>query len=431
MAAMDILFVVPYVPNLIRVRPYNLIRYLGLRGHRVTVATLWTNESEYAAVEDLRALCHRVVALPISRWRSLFNAAATLPGSSPLQANYSWLPALAQAMEKLVWPEAQGGKAAFDVAHVEHLRGARYGEYLQACFRRNGNTPLPIIWDSVDSITHLFRQSSKNSKKITSRLLTQFELGRTEKHEAALVGKFDRVLVTSKNDREAFLSLRGLRQPVPAIEVLANGVDLNYFAPDESVQRDPRTVVISGKMSYHANVSMVLNFAAGILPRIRAGYPDVKLVVVGKDPPREVKALAADPNIIVTGTVADIRPYLREAAVAAAPLTYGAGIQNKVLEAMACGTPVVTTTKAVSALDIQAEKELLVADGDEAFARQVCRLLESPQLRRAVGSAGRQYVERNHRWPAIAAQLEDIYTEAIACRGAASSKSGPAPQNLS
>ena len=77
MAAMDILFVVPYVPNLIRVRPYNLIRYLGLRGHRVTVATLWTNESEYASMENLRAHCHRVVALPISRWRSLFNAAAT------------------------------------------------------------------------------------------------------------------------------------------------------------------------------------------------------------------------------------------------------------------------------------------------------------------------------------------------------------------
>ncbi len=136
--------------------------------------------------------------------------------------------------------------------------------------------------------------------------------------------------------------------------------------------------------------------------------------MVGKDPPAEILALGSQSNIEVTGTVSDIRPFLQKATVAVAPLTYGAGIQNKVLEAMACGTPVVTTPKAVAALDIAHGRELLVAETEEQFAEAALALLNQPEVGRQIGMNGRLYVEKCHHWADIAAQLENIYLEAAA-----------------
>ena len=139
----------------------------------------------------------------------------------------------------------------------------------------------------------------------------------------------------------------------------------------------------------------------------------IKLVIVGKDPPREIRALASESGIKVTGTVEDVRPYLQGASVSVSPVTYGAGIQNKVLEAMACGTPVVATPKAVSALDVEPGKDLLVAQETESFATAVLFLLEDAELRMRVGNAGRIYVEKNHDWKQIVTELEEIYHDVI------------------
>jgi len=172
-------------------------------------------------------------------------------------------------------------------------------------------------------------------------------------------------------------------------------------------------MVISGKMSYHANVSMVMYFVNEILPRIWSQRSDVELWIVGKNPPREILSLAEHPEVTVTGTVPDIRPFLRQATLAVVPLTYGVGVQNKVLEAMACGTPVVSTPAAISALKVVPEEEVLLGANPEAFAHAVLSVLENQEQQRKLGEAGRRYVERNHRWPHIAEQLESIYDEII------------------
>jgi glycosyltransferase involved in cell wall biosynthesis len=142
----------------------------------------------------------------------------------------------------------------------------------------------------------------------------------------------------------------------------------------------------------------------------------VRLWIVGKDPPAEVKRLAEDPGVEVTGTVADLRPFLQTATVAVAPLAYGVGIQNKILEAMACGTPVVTTSPGLAALGAVPNQDLLVADDPGAFADAVVALLRDPARCESVGNSGRRYVEANHAWPSIAAQLEEVYHELI-CTG--------------
>ena len=237
--------------------------------------------------------------------------------------------------------------------HVEHLRGSRYALFFKQ------HTQLPVVWDSVDSITHLFRQTAVKSSNNLLRWRSQLDLSRTEHYERWLPTQFERVLVTSPKDKQALIALHDPTDTTPPITVLPNGVDLDYFCPDPATVRQEATIVISGKMSYHANISMVTHFVQDILPLVWAKQPNVRLWVVGKDPTPEIVALGQNPNIVVTGTVDDMRPYLRQATVAVAPLTYGAGIQNKVLEAMACGTPVVTVPTTVEALMAIPGRDLL------------------------------------------------------------------------
>ncbi|HIP72232.1 MAG TPA: hypothetical protein EYH05_12645, partial [Anaerolineae bacterium] len=173
---MDILFIVPYMPNLIRTRPYNLIRYLSERGHRVTVQTLWVDEQEKEQIAHLQEICYDVQALPMSTRQSLWNSLRAVPSRQPLQSVYSWNPELVSHLN---------GSSPYDVVHVEHLRGARYGVYLKQ------HTNLPVVWDSVDCISHLFQQAAAQSKSMLGRLRSRFELGRSAWYEGWLMDKFD------------------------------------------------------------------------------------------------------------------------------------------------------------------------------------------------------------------------------------------------
>ncbi|MFZ6028787.1 MAG: glycosyltransferase [Chloroflexota bacterium] len=396
---MKILYVVPYPPSLIRVRPYNLIRFLGARGHQVTVATLWSNESERRDAEALRGECADVQTAAITRARSLANCALALPTRTPLQAVYSWQPAFARKLRELA-------NTGFDVIQVEHLRGSQY-----ALFLHRHCPTIPIVWDSVDCISLLFRWASQHSRSLFGRLLTRFEVGRTAHYEGHLLEPFQRVLVTSPIDRQALGELARDPGSAARIKVLSNGVDLDYFTPGDPARRAPATIVVSGKMSYHANVTMVLYLVREIMPHVWPLRPDVRLQIVGKDPAPEIQALAAQQGVEVLGAVPEIRPYLQQASVAVTPILYGVGIQNKVLEAMACATPVVSTPQAVSALQARAGQDVLVAAEPQGFAQALLTLLDDPTRQRQIGNAGRYYVEKHHNWLNLAAELEDIYQE--------------------
>jgi glycosyltransferase involved in cell wall biosynthesis len=328
----------------------------------------------------------------------------------PLQAWYAWSPELARQIRSLA--AGKNGKAPFDVVHVEHLRGVRYGLELtregERQSERSGDR-IPVVWDSVDCISHLFRQSAGRSKSLVHRFITQLELGRTEKYEGGMITRFHRVMVTSQQDKDALISLSPTPGNSERVVVIPNGVDLDYFSPDPEVQRKPDDIVISGKMSYHANITMVLSFVESIWPLIVEKRPGVRLWVVGKDPSKEIQALSRHENINVTGTVSDMRPYLRAAAVSVAPLVYGAGIQNKVLESMACGTPVVAAPGAIAALQAEPGKHLLTAHNANEFAEQTIRLLTDEAERTSIGAAGRDYVMRNHHWDRITEKLEEVY----------------------
>ncbi len=395
-----------------------MIRSLHENGHQVTVLTFSSNNKQQDDAAHLTNFCNQVISVPMPLWRSLWNCLAALPSRKPLQSVFSWNLNGASALENLL----QNGNSEedFDVIHVEHLRGVRYALHAQRLQK------LPVVWDSVDCISFLFRQATKESKSLPVRLISRLELARTEQFESKLSRQFSRILVTSKKDRAALMKLQtrfqtknNNQKPIKDdhIQVVSNGVDLNYFNQGPFEWRDTKTVTVTGKMSYHANVSMVMNLATEIMPRVWENRPDVKLTIVGKDPGREIVALANNPQITVTGTVPDIRPYLHQATIAVAPLKYGAGVQNKILESMACGTPTITTSLAASPLMGNWKDNLLTADDPETFAKLILQLLDEPAQRIRLADAGRAYVESHYDWRIIAQQLADIYRAAVTNQG--------------
>jgi polysaccharide biosynthesis protein PslH len=403
---MRILFVVPYTPNLIRVRPYNLIRHLAALGHEITVGTLTTNEAEKTDAMALSEFCTDVVSRELTRPQSLLNCLIAFPSREPLQAAYCWQPDLAHDLANMLFEPS--GRPAFDVIHIEHLRGARYGLFLQRIMVEKGHR-IPTVWDSVDCISFLFEQAALQSRNLAGRWMTRIDLGRTRTYEGSLITRFDRVLVTSPKDKQELSALAVHKAADQQISVLPNGVDLAYFEPSPINNRESSSLVISGKMSYHANVTMVLHLVQDIMPQVWASRPEVTLTIVGKDPPHEIRALDNPPQVIVTGTVPDIRPFLWRASLAVAPIQYGAGIQNKVLEAMACATPVVVSSQAATALTAKPGRDFLVADSAMAFAEQIIRSIDDPLQLQSLSRAGRSYVEASHNWRSIATRLAEDY----------------------
>jgi sugar transferase (PEP-CTERM/EpsH1 system associated) len=401
---MNILYITPYVPSRIRSRPYNLIRALIRLGHRITLLTAaGSSAEEQQQADELRDWGARVQVFPVPLWHSLGNCLRALPTREPLQAVYAYHPALEQRLARLLREEA------FDVVHIEHLRAARLVRAVK---------DVPKVYDSVDCISLLFDQAARANFQLRSRLMTTLDLARTRRYEAALLTQYDRVAITSQRDKAAMEELARRYLPpderTAPITVVTNGVDLEYFRPQSDAdQRNNRTVIFTGKMSYHANVAAVLYFAREVLPRIWAANPEVRLQIVGKDPVEAVRQLATDRRIQVTGYVDDLRPYLAQATAAVCPVPYAVGVQFKALEAMAMGTPVVTTPQTGTALQAREGEHLFVGQSADEFATHVLRLLDDRELAARIGAAGRRYVEAHHNWNGLAVRLEEVYQRAI------------------
>ena len=233
---MRIAYIVPYVPNPIRTRSYNLINQLASLGHDVAVFTLGSSQGDLMDAQSLKGPCREVYYYAQPVWRSLLNSATALPSRKPLQSVYSWQPAMAREIVQ------RASRNEFDIIHVEHLRGSRFGLFLKS---RLPN--VPIVWDSVDCISHLFQQAAKQSRSFFGKFMTRFELSRTRRAEGDLACRFDHVLVTAPSDRNALLGLVPPGKSPSKISVLPNGVDLEYFHPSAGFQRDPETIILAAR----------------------------------------------------------------------------------------------------------------------------------------------------------------------------------------
>lgn len=403
---MRILFVAPYLPSPARFRSLRIIQGLVGLGHRVTVVALAnTGASEQAAYQTLTEICEAVHLVPFSRGNSLVQSALHIATNTPLWAATHISPALNATLTRLI------SEKQFDIGHVEHLRIG----YVASILRR----AMPVVFDAVDCVTdQQLTRLEDGERGAFSRFLTRKDFEKICRYEPQSAAQFDKVLISSRQGAERLKELAESEHVSMSVDVLPNGVDLDYFRPQPGVPVLPGNIVFPGQMNNFADRDAVTYFCKEIFPGIRNAYPLATATFVGGEPTPALTALAVDRNsgIEVTGRVADARPYLARAAVAACPMRVN-GSRNRILQIMAMGKALVAGPPACRALDLEKARECLcMADTPLAFATQVIHLYNHPEEAARLGKNARAYVEENHDWSRIVRRLAQIYDDVIASR---------------
>jgi polysaccharide biosynthesis protein PslH len=396
---MRILFVTPYVPSRIRVRTFHLIKSLS-GYHEISLVSLVCDKYERELVQDVAGFCASVDLVPLPKLQAYANCLMKLPTLLPLRVAYYRSPLFVQHIQQVI------RERHIDVLHGELIKVV---PALQAVLAKEN---IPCLYDSVDCIAWYLQQQWDSADNVLQKIFVYTELKKMRRYELGSLSIFDQVTITTVHDRERLIAL-GVRPE--QVQVVPNGIDVEYFS-FPTAPREKDSLVFCAKMDYYPNSQAILHFCYEVLPLIWQRRPQVCLKIVGHNPPQSVRKLSADPRITVTGYVPDIRPYLANASAALAPLLIAAGMQNKVLEALAMGTPLVATSSSCRSLQVKAGVHLLVADGPQAYADAVLCLLEDTQLAQKLGRAGRQFVEQHHSWIASANKLSELYHAILATR---------------
>ena len=397
---MRILFVTPYVPSPIRVRPFNLIKSLSAL-HDISLVPLVCDEYEREMLQDIANYCISVDPVYLPKWLAYANCLQALPTMTPLRVAYYKSSEFARRIVQVM------NEWAIDVVHAELIKSV---PALQAVLAQEN---IPVLFDAVDCISAYLEQQCKLARSPLEKAFIYTELKKMRRYEPRVLSALNRVVITSAYDRDYLIALG--EQP-DHIQVVKNGVDTEYFTPPTSL-REKDSLVFCAKLDYYPNSQAIVDFCQNVLPLIWKRRPQVRLTIVGNGPPASVHALSVDNRISVIGYVPDTRPYLGGASVALAPLKVAVGIQNKVLEALAMGTPLVATPASCRALQVSHGKHLLMVEEKQAFAEAVLKLLEDPFLAQNLGIAGRQYMKEHHGWMDAANTLSDLYHELVSGQG--------------
>lgn len=278
----------------------------------------------------------------------------------------------------------------YDLLLVEDVVMAQYASSARA----------GIKWLDMHNVeSHLMRRYAENERRPLHRLYASLTAAKLARYEANIVRSFDSVLTCSAPDKDRLVDL-GVSTP---INVVPNGIDPQFFADSATIETD-ESIVFVGSMDYHANVSGVQYFLRDILPLIRRAHPASVTYVVGKNPPTELQE-CREPGVVVTGTVPDVRPYLSKAGVVIVPLTVGGGTRLKILEAMAMGKAVVSTTIGCEGIDAHPGRDIVIADSPESFAQEVGKLLRDPLTAKQIGESAKQFVIAEYDWQNIVGRL--------------------------
>ena len=393
---MKILFLSPTVPFPLtdggRIRVFNLLKQIATK-NSVTLLALETQPSDAEGVAQLQQLGVQVHLVP---------NAPTLPPVSfgtllkaflrrqPITVARYDLPAYRQKFRELI------ATGTFDLVHYEMFHTAQF--YTEARLRG------VLSQQNVDS--EIWRRLCGETINPFYKFAYWTQQLAFQRYERVLSPKFDAVTCTS--DIDAIVFQRHCAEDV--IEIIPNGVDITHYQPDFSSEV-PAHLIYIGSMDWYPNEDAVGFFADEVLPRIQESVPDVKFSIVGGNPSARVEKLAERKGVIVTGRVPEIKPYFAEATVFVVPLRIGSGTRLKILEALAMGKAIVSTSVGAEGLDLKEGEEIFIADEPTVFADAVTRLLTDASLRRRIGEHGRARVERDYDWRSIGEKLHSLYTK--------------------
>ncbi|WP_193369785.1 TIGR03087 family PEP-CTERM/XrtA system glycosyltransferase [Pelagibius marinus] len=369
-----------------KIRPFNMIRHLS-RKHEVVVASLARSPEEAAAGQGIAPHCADYVMGEVRAPAAWARMIARLPTPYPSSMGYFYSPALARSIQERLRREA------FDLIFVHCSSVAPY-------VRQVTGIPKILDFGDIDSEKWLVYRQFKPFPLSLGYWLEGRKLAAAEK---ALTHQFDFCTCTTRAELEA---LRRLQVTTPC-DWFPNGVDQSYFAPSTK-SYDPDAISFVGRMDYFPNQQAMLFFCDEVFPAIRRQRPSATLTIIGAEPSAGIRRLGEREGVTVTGTVPDVREPVRRSAVNVAPLAIARGTQNKILECMAMGVPVVTSPEAAGGVDAVPEEHLLVAQSPQDYADKLLWLMEDAAARQAFAVAGRARVESHHSWAVSLAKLDSI-----------------------
>jgi sugar transferase (PEP-CTERM/EpsH1 system associated) len=376
----------PYPPDRgDRLAAYHLLRAASAR-HRVTLVTFVEGTEPPGTLEHLSAMCARVETVRLSRARSWLQAWLALPTPTPSQVRYFDSSEMRARLARVL------SEAAYDIVVAHAIRTGPYVERL--------DHPAKVLW-VCDSLGLVLRRSMSFAPG-WKRPGLAWEARRVDRYEARLARAFRETWAIAPAD------VRDLeRLGCPRVALVPNGVDERLFEVERRPAQPPR-VVFLGNLSVPHNVDAAVFAARDVWPRVRSARPRARLVLAGAEPSPAVRGLASIEGVEVTGALADLRPVWSEAAVMLAPLRFSTGLQNKLIEAMAAGVPVVTTPDAAEAAGIRDGEHAWVTDGPQRLADAVLSALADPAAAEARARAARKLVRERFTWEAAVRRLEGL-----------------------
>lgn len=409
---LSVLFVTPYLPSPPRfggqMRLHGLISGLAA-SHDVSVLSLVdVSEDQDEALRETQSYCRTVTTVPNRRYaaggasKRLLQLASLFSGRSygalvHHQADFEDALDLALSREY------------HDIVCFELAPMAEYGRG-RPNPSRNGPA---FVLDEHNIEYELGKQTASAGASVVRRAYSALDWRKVRSEELRSWSKLDGCTLTSERDREILLA----DAPTTRTAVVPNGVDIEFFHPRRPPEPPTDTLLFFGAIDYHPNTDGLRYFLGEVFPLLRARAPRVKLSIVGRRPPPEILAHRG-PDVQITGAVEDVRPHLARASIVIVPLRLGSGTRLKILEAMAMGKAVVSTTLGAEGLAVVPERDLLLADDPATFAAQIQRLLDDPKLAARIGAAGRRLVVERYSWRASVDRLASFYEEVLEARAA-------------
>ncbi|MCD7973904.1 MAG: glycosyltransferase family 4 protein [Candidatus Azobacteroides sp.] len=356
-------------------RTYQMIKLLSSIYENIDIAYLAHNETSETK-KGIAPYCKGIYSFPAPGRISILirTLLGLLTGKLPLQVHYFY----SSSMQK--WIDKNINK--YDLVFCNNIRTAEY-------IRNNKNT-IKVI-DFVDAISMNYERAKKKTKGLW-KLLYSIDHKRCLAYELDLLNKFDKTIIISPID--ASYILKHCKDDKKEIAVISNMIAVPSFIKTDYEEKEPSLVFV-GSMFYESNINAVVFFVEQIFDKVRNKYPDIKFYIVGSKPDAKVRKLAEVPGVIVTGFVDSVDEYFVNPSIFVAPMLSGAGVQNKILQAMAAGCPVITTTiGAEGILDIT-EEELIVRDDPDEMAHAIIDLLEDNKRRKSQAEKARKYILEN------------------------------------
>lgn len=396
---MRIFMLTPYLPYPLlsggQVRTYNLLKHLS-RKHDVTLFALIKDDGEREHVAHLEKYCKKVKVFKRTSqpWnpRNILMAGLT---AFPFVVTRNMVLSLRAAIKKELEMEP------YDLIHVETF-------YMMPNIPQ---TSVPTILVE-QTIEHLGYESF--AKSIARRLpflqpFLSIDIAKIKYWEKKYWHSCQHLITVSEDDKEY---IQRTQPDIKKIDVVSNGVDVEYFSKVKRLKLAHPTVLFVGTFNWLPNVEAVEFLVDKVWPLIKMKLPEARLRIVGSAPTKKILQYAEnDPKVIVTGRVPDIRDEYGQASVLLAPVFSGKGTRYKVLEAMATETPVVGTGIALEGIGAQTNKDFLEGNTAEELADQAVRVLKDTELQRKLGSSGKRFVIKHFSWDTIAEKLLDIYEQ--------------------